>query len=275
MSTAFSHYRHAMLGPLRVVGACSWFVALAALVGFAAAQGPVHPLYRGDMPPGAIGQYQLLRAGRAGYYQPVEVRAPQGALVSLAVDCQFLPAESNVAAAGMLIGQVYRVRVGNIAGMAGAEVFPSIEVIDRLCPPPGQATRFPIPVELTQEDLELAANGKYVTRVVYVEDPRNPLPVRDLPDQQRVYEARPHEDPLHMADEIGRPVAIVRLGSRTPDIDPTSGRFMFECPSLLLYQRPAAEAPRDTGLELPLEAPPVMGNASRNFPRLPPGVQLR
>lgn len=243
------------------------------LADVASAQG--HPLYRGDMPPGMIGQLQTLRMGRAGYYQPVEVRGPQGSLVSLAVDCQFMPAEGNIAAAGMLLGEVYRVRIGNIPGLEGVEVFPSVEVIDRLCPPPGQATRFPIPVEISQEDLELAAAGKYVTRIVYVEDPRNPLPVRDVPGEQRVYEARANEDPLRVADDIGRPVAIVRMGSRTPDIDPTSGRFMFNCPSLMLYQRPPAEAPRNTGLEAPLEGDPVMGQATRNFRRLPPGVQMR
>lgn len=239
------------------------------------AQPPVHLLYRGDMPPGEIGRLQLQRAGRAGYYQPVEVRAPAGALVSLASQGDFLPAESNIAAAGMLIGEVYRVRVGNIPEMEGFEIFPSIEVIDRLCPPPGQATRFPIPVELAQEDLEMAALGKYITRVIYVEDPRNAVPMRDRPDHQRVYEARPHEDVLQVADQVGRPVAILRMGSRTPDIDPSSGRFLFDCPSLLLYERPPQDAPRNNGLEEPLEGDPVMGQASRNFRRLPPGVQIR
>jgi hypothetical protein len=247
------------------------FIALAS----ASAQPPTHPLYRGDMPPGMIGKAQLFRAGRAGYYQPVEIRGPKGSLVSLASEGQFLPSESNVAAAGMLIGEVYRARIGNIPEMEGFELFPSVEVIDRLCPPPGQATRFPIPVELAQEDIELAASGKYVTRVIYVEDPRNALPVRDLPDHQRVYEARAHEDVLKVADQIGRPVAILRMGSRTPDLDPSSGRFLFDCPSLLLYEKPTAEAPRDAGLEAPLEGDPVMGRASRNFRRLPPGVQLR
>jgi hypothetical protein len=250
-------------------------IVLLATECFAQAPPPPHPLLRADMLPGAVGRAQLMKAGRAGYYQPVEVRGPEGSLVSLASEGQFLPNETNVAAAGMLIGEVYRVRIGNIPQLEGVELFPSIEVIDRLCPPPGQATRFPIPVELAQEDLELAAAGKYVTRVVYVEDPAHALPTRDTPEHQRVYEARPHEDPLHVADEIGRPVAIVRIGSRTPDVDPTSGRFLFDSPSLLLYEKPPKEAPRNTGLEQPLNGPPVMGRESRNFPRLPLGVQRR
>jgi hypothetical protein len=246
------------------------FASLAILPRLAPAQPPItHPLYRGDMPPGVIGQLQTLRMGRAGYYQPVEIRVPDGAIVSLAVSGEFLPSEENVAAAGMLLGEVYRARVGNIPGLEGVEVFPSIEVIDRLCPPPGQATRFPIPVELSREDLELAAAGKYVTRIVYVEDPRRAVPLQDVPGQQSVQEVRPHEDPLRLADEFGRPVAIVRIGSRIPDIDPATGRYLLACPSLMLYERPTGEAPRDAGLEPPAEAPPVMGRPTRNFPRLP------
>ena len=251
-------------------------VVLLALSASVNAEGPVvHKLYRADMPAGQIGRTQLLKAGRAGYFQPVEVRGPQGSLVSLATEGQFLPAESNVAAGGMLIGEVYRVRIGNIPQMEGLELFPSIELIDRLCPPPGQATRFPVPVVIEQEDLELAAAGRYVTRIVYVEHPKSAVATQDLPDHQRVYEARPYEDALDVADEIGRPIAIVRLGSRTPDVDTTSGRFMFDCPSLLLYEKPAKVAPRDTGLELPLQGPPDNGRASRKFPRLPEGVQRR
>jgi hypothetical protein len=244
--------------------------------GTAVGQSPVHKLYRADMPSGHIGKMQLLKAGRAGYYQPVEVRGPKGSLVSLASEGTFLPAESNTAAGGMLIGEVYRLRVGNIPNLEGFEVFPSVEVIDRLCPPPGQATRFPVPIEIEQQDLELAAAGKYITRIIYVEDPKNAMPARDLPDQQRVYEVRAHEDPLEVADEIGRPIAILRMGSRTPDVDPSSGRFLFDCPSLMLYEKPPKEAPRNSGLELlPLDGSPPDGRESRKFPRLPEGIQRR
>ncbi len=71
----------------------------------------------------------------------------------------------------MLIGAVYRLRVTNIRLAEGIEVFPTIEVIDRLYPPPGQECRFAIPVELTEEDLKLAIDGKFVTRVIFLEDP--------------------------------------------------------------------------------------------------------
>ena len=89
-------------------------------------------------------------------------------------------------------------------------------MIDRLYPPPGQALRFPIPIELTLEDLELALDGRYVVRVIYLEDPRLALPVAQPADEPLWMDAGPGNDPLRMADELGRPVAILRLGGRLP-----------------------------------------------------------
>ena len=97
------------------------------------------------------------------------------------------------------------------------DIYPTIELIDRLYPPPGLALRFPIPIELTQDELELAAGGAFVTRVIYVEDPLHALPVaRHAKGEQPWIEAPAGEDPLVTADRNGRPVAILRIGSRVP-----------------------------------------------------------
>src|SRR4249920_4068619 len=46
---------------------------------------PVHWLNAGAMPPGAIGGQRLARGGPlSGYFQPVRIRAPEGARISLA-----------------------------------------------------------------------------------------------------------------------------------------------------------------------------------------------
>jgi hypothetical protein len=177
-----------------------------ALAASAQAQGPWHFQNKADLPPGVIGLRQLERGGPLpGYFQPVEVAAPAGTLISVAGDEGIVEAKRDKLLAGMLIGQVYRLKVGNIPGHAGEEVFPTIEVIDRLYPPPGQAARFPIPIQLTQEELNFALDGRYVLRVIYVEDPRNALPVREVPLQQPYYEIAPGQDALEVADRLGRP----------------------------------------------------------------------
>jgi hypothetical protein len=217
-------------------------VASAAMALPCGAQSPgVHYRYQGLEPPGAIGSWQLQRGGPlSGYFQPVEIKAPNGALVSLASQGKFCPPEKSPAAAGLLIGPVYRLRVTNIPQHSGREVYPTIEMIDRLYPPAGQARRFPIPIELTQADLELALEGKFVTRVVYLENPQNALPVATDRDEQRWYDAGPGSNPLEVADRLGRPVAIVRLGGRLPiDEQRPDERFLYGCPPYKVWSKPA------------------------------------
>lgn len=246
-------------------------VALAAVATPAWAAPPVHYQYNADMPPGEIGKRQLTRGGPlAGYFQPVEVKAPQGALLSLAEEGQFIGPEKTSVLAGMQIGHVYRLKVGRIKNHPGQEVFPTIEVIDRLYPPPGQAARFPIPVELTQEELEYAMEGRYVTRVIYLEDPHNAMPVaEDEKHSQRVLDIGAQGDLLKTADEFGRPVAILRMGSRVPTESELTSEFMFDSPPLLRYDGKPRDVPRTAGLEKPQEAPPNNGRLTRNFKRLP------
>jgi hypothetical protein len=201
------------------------------------AQGPrVHYQHAGKLPPGAIGSQQLLRGGPLhGYFQPVEIKVPPGALVSLAVDHQFSAPQATPLRIGMLIAPVYRFRVSQIPERPGAEVFPSIEVINRIYPPLGEEFRFPIPIELTLEELEMALNGKFVTRVIYLEDPKQAVPVATGGDvAQTFFEVRPTDDPLAIADQLGRPVAILRIGGRLPEATGPDAKFMYGSPMLLV-----------------------------------------
>ena len=222
----------------RALAAALAFAWLAFAVPAAAQQPPTHYPYRADMPPGIVGQGQLRRGGPLpGYFQPVEVISPSGAVVSLDLGGQFEESQSSRAKAGMLIGSVYRLKVTQIPNHPGEEVFPTVEVINRLFPPPGQEARFPIPIHLSQEELELALSGHFVTRVVYLEDPGTALPVREDPKFQRYFEIHPRQDPLLVADELGRPMAILRMGSRVP----AEGQFGMQhhSPPLLRYPQPA------------------------------------
>jgi hypothetical protein len=193
-----------------------WWLSTATML--SAQQPGVHYWHQGVMPPGAIGSRQLQRGGPLpGYFQPVEIKAPPGALVSLAAGGQFDQLRPSPRKAGMLIGAVYRMRVTNIRLAEGAEVFPTVEVIDRIYPPLGQEVRFAIPIEITEEDLKLALAGKFVTRVIYLEDPRRAMPASYDGQTHNWFEAAPGQDPLAVADGLGRPVAILRMGGRLPD----------------------------------------------------------
>lgn len=228
----------------------------------------VHYLHHGVMPPGAIGSRQLQRGGPLpGFFQPVEIKAPAGVLISLAVEHQFDRPQPAPRCAGLLIGSVYRLRVTNIRLAAGVEVFPTIEVVDRIYAPADQQQRFAIPVELTEEDLKLAAAGKFVTRVIYLEDPGKALPTKSNLQAQNWFEAAPGEDPLAVADGLGRPVAILRLGARLPsDSDLQDPTFYYGSPQFMaMAAKPSSGSPKPEAPDKAINlAPPP------DYPRILP-----
>lgn len=229
---------------------------------------PVHYFHSGDLPPAAVGQGQLLRGGPLrDYFQPVEILAPAGAAVSVCAGGRFEPAEKAPVLVGLLIGQVYWLKITGIPQSEGFEVFPTVEVINRLYPPPGLERHFPIPIQLTEEELKWALTGTFVTRVIYLEDPQQALPARDTPDVQRYYDVRSDEDPLKAADRLGRPMAILRMGSRTPEFDLATGQLAATSPPLIKLTRPAPIPALNSGLEPAFQAPPA--GPGQNPPRLP------
>src|SRR3954465_12166012 len=157
-----------------VGGKLLWAVLVFLATGLAArAQDrPVHWLNAGAMPPGAIGSLRLERGGPvSGYFQPVRIRAPQGARIALAMESGYSAAASNDVLVGMQVGPVYRLQVSGVPNNENVEIFPTVEVIDRLYPPPGLSRRFPIPIELTEDELDLAARGAVVHRGILPEHP--------------------------------------------------------------------------------------------------------
>ncbi len=210
----------------------------------AAQQPPVHYWHHGSMPPGAIGGVQLHRGGPLpGFFQPVRIEGPRGVTVAPAQQGGFAEAHAAPATFGLLIGQVYRIRVMNVPNLPGREVFPTIEVVDRLYAPPGREAQFPIVVQLTLDDLRMALDGKFVTRVIYLEDPNWSIPYKQDPRGQSWFEVGPGKDPLAVADQLGRPVAILRMGARLPtDGTMDNGQFLFGSPPLVHYE-PAESTP--------------------------------
>ena len=94
----------------------------------AAAPPALHYPWSSDWPPGAVGQGQLLRAEPIrGYFQPVQIRAPQGVKLALATNGTFADSNPSQVTGGMLVGQVYRLQVSNIPAHEGFEVYPTIE----------------------------------------------------------------------------------------------------------------------------------------------------
>ena len=202
-----------------------------------------HRILSSDMPPGYIGQARLNGRGPvACYFQPVAFSGPAGSQFSLAQGSAFNDG-SELLQAGLMIGGVYRFRITNMPQFEGAELYPTIEVIDRTYPPPGLATRYPIRVHLDHEDFREALNGRLVTRVIYLEDPQTATPIVQTKDTIRPLDIRENQDALDVADRYGRPVAIVRIGSMAPPRSPELlPQFFFGSPVWAPIYHPEVEA---------------------------------
>lgn len=194
-------------------------------------------------PAGVASQWHSLSAGTTiGSPQAVRVELPSGGMVSFmdsygsALETQPAPAQ-----AGLAVGHVYRLQISNIPDLAGVELYPSIEILDQLHPPAGLENRYPIPLAITKDEIVAASKGRMVTKVVYLEAPRRALAVRrsleeattKLPNRINLFAE---------ADRLGRPMLILRLGSRKPVVNGANGDFFGTggpIQSSLIYQRPA------------------------------------
>jgi hypothetical protein len=246
-----AHSRRTLL----LCGMSAVLAGVTATVSLMAQEPPVHYMYPQGLPPGVLGSMRVAQGGPlAGYYQPVEIRVPQGCSLALAEGGRFTETQAGPIRVGLLVGQVYRLCLLNIPQLTDVELFPTIELVDRVYPPRGLELRFPILVDFTQEDLRLAATGKLVTRVIYLEDPKVAVPAHGQGPGKDWFEVAPGKDPVAVADALGQPMAILRIGGRTPD--PAQGpdpAFLFGCPPLVRF------APRPTATP---EKPAAPSNAA-------------
>jgi len=175
-----------------------------------------HPLSQ-TTPPGVAGQWAGA-LGRADmrYFQPVQIRLPGGGKLTVTQphtrQKYDLTAPAQV---GYLVGPLYRFRISEIPEFPGVELFPSIELIDRLHPPAGLKNKYPLPIEITAADIQAAMNDRLVTKIIYLEQPDLAVPKAE---QGSIHEEAVSQSKNLMteADLRGRPVVILRIGGRIP-----------------------------------------------------------
>ena len=175
-----------------------------------------YPLHQ-TMSPGVAAQWAA-QLGRAEpqRLQPVRVELPTtGTITWFGASAEGQAATAAPGTARVAVGHTYRLKLSNMPEFPGIELFPSIEVVDRLHPPMNQADRFPITLHFTEKDIAQALEGRLVTAVVYLEQPQFAIPH----EFENVLNARTlpaHENAFELADRLGRPMALVRLGGRLP-----------------------------------------------------------
>ncbi len=114
-------------------------------------------------------------------------------------------------------GYIYRLRVSGIEGYAGLVLYPTIEVAPTTPATDAYLAHNPIPVEWTSEDIDQVEAGNFVTKVVYLPDPK----FQDLAVAGGLYGAatvvstrlEPGVDPILEADKRGTILLIARVGA--------------------------------------------------------------
>jgi uncharacterized repeat protein (TIGR01451 family) len=123
--------------------------------------------------------------------------------------------------AGLRMGTGYRLHLMNIPDRPGAELFPVVEVVGHLHRPANiDPARYPIRIVFREDDLfDVLDHGRLITKVVYLEDQEQALPLKMPKDEIPSVTINPSEEPLKVGAALGRVAAIVRIGGRRPSVE--------------------------------------------------------
>ena len=97
-------------------------------------------------------------------------------------------------------GALYRLKLTNIPGHPGVELFPTIEVAATLPRTEAFLAHNAIPVEFTDEDFDQVMTGNFVTKVIYLPDPEFQEPALAGVGTLVSTQLDPGQDPIVEAD---------------------------------------------------------------------------
>jgi len=111
-------------------------------------------------------------------------------------------------------GAIYRLKLTNIPGRPGVELYPTLEVGPAVPRTEAFLAHNAIPVQFTQEDLDQVLTGNFVSKVIYLPDPE--FQELALAGVETLVSTRldPGVDPIVEADQRGAILGVVRLGNK-------------------------------------------------------------
>jgi len=111
-------------------------------------------------------------------------------------------------------GGIFRLKISNIPGRAGIELYPTLEVGPAVPRTAAFLAHNAIPVQFTEEDFDQVLSGNFVTKVIYLPDPE--FQELALAGVETLVSTRldPGVDPVVEADRRGAIMAVVRLGNK-------------------------------------------------------------
>lgn len=123
-------------------------------------------------------------------------------------------------------GGIYRMKLTNIQGREGVELYPTVEVANGNPRTAAYLAHNAIPVQFTEDDFEQVLSGNFVTKVIYLPDPEfqgDALVGVDVLVSNRL---EPGLDPIVEADRRGSILSIVRIGNKDVEMSGASAGGM-------------------------------------------------
>jgi len=192
----------------------------------ASAQTQYHQPLNQRTPPGQSAAWMnVIRRYSESWMQPMQVEIDGGGTVEVySGSSQSVGIGTSPCIVAGNAGHLYRLKISSMPGFPELDLYPTIELLDRMHPPQGREDEFPIPIILHKEDMEMARRGQLVTRVIYLEQPQIAQVVDPL-RREIAQTVLPSENALQQADVLGRPMAILRIGGRAPSVNTSRSYF--------------------------------------------------
>ncbi len=181
----------------------------------------------------------------------------------------YLPGRPTPFRYNFLQGYIYRLKMTDIAGRPTLTLYPTIEVAPATPATDAYLTHNQIPIQFTAEDLDTVEGGNFVTKVIYLPDPRyQELAIAGVETLVST-KLEPGVDPILEADKRGTILMIVRLGGINLEMDGAGVPMPSDAPAVVAPPTNMPPGSLPPGVVAPVPAAPLTPVDAPVSPALP------
>jgi hypothetical protein len=108
---------------------------------------------------------------------------------------------------------IYRLKLSNIEGRPGLEVYPTMEVVPTNPKTESFLAHSSVPVDFTPDDFKQIAEGSYIVKVIYLPDPQFQDAASTGTEEILSTRLEPGVDPIQEALRRGSILLVIRMGN--------------------------------------------------------------
>jgi hypothetical protein len=195
------------------------------------------PLVTGPMPQSLMPRFV---AGRT----QVRFTKPTGMKVGWQAGGTFTPPQLEAPARyNFHQARIYRLKLTEIENRPGVELYPTLEIYPGNMKVDAYLAHNAVPIEFTEEDFDQVTGGNFVTKVIYLPDPKyQELAIAGV---ETLVSTRldPGIDPVQEATRRGTILAVLRMGSVDLEMPHSPELFPAPAPPMAPAAMPASPEP--------------------------------